>query len=143
MLGQPHYHLPGPSSITVSGVCHQRWPQHTPLHICSERIFQMASQVCWSPLLEFTCRSPSPEVICEVLEARPALPPGQRPVPAVDLAPASHLLCCLCTLDSESLSKPTSQQGEAEGRGSQPLCSGSKGEAHTGVRSCRPAPLFC
>lgn len=97
---------------TVSGVCHQRWLHHTPFHICSEGIFQTASQLCWSPSPEFTCRSSSSGPFVKSLRQGPGLPLGQRHLPSVGL---EALLTFCGVLDPESLSKPTSQEGEAEG----------------------------
>lgn len=115
MLGQPPYLLPGSSSLT--SLCRGRvikaWLQHTPLHICSERVFQMAGQVCWPPSWNLPEVLPQGSFV-KSLRQGPGLPPGQRHLPSVGLSPTSDLLQCPCALDSESLSKATPQQGEAE-----------------------------
>lgn len=114
-------------------MCHQRWLHHTPLHICSARIFQMASQVCWSPSLEFTCRSSSSGPFVKSLRQGPGLPPGQRHLPSV--GPEPLLTCCgvFVSMTLSHLASPLPSREKLRAGGSQPICSGPKGEARTGV----------
>lgn len=116
---------------TVSGMCHQGWPHHTPLHI--SRIFQMASQVRWSPSLEFTCRSSSLGPFVKSLRQGPGLPPGQRHLPSV--GPEPLLTCCgaFVSLTLSHLAGPLPSREKLRVGGLQLLCSGPKGEAGTGV----------
>lgn len=143
MLGQPHYHLPGPSSITVSGLCHPRWLQHSLFTSAVKEYSRWpancAGHLCWNLLVE-------------VLPQRSSVKSLRRGLVwllgrGMSLLWTWHplLTCCgvFVPLTLSHSANPLPSREKLRVGGSQLLCSGSKGEAHTGVRSCRPVPLLC
>ena len=117
MLGQPHCHLPGPSSITaLCQGCVIKGGSSTHLFTSAVKEYsrwpaKCAGHLHWNLPAEVLPRGSS----VKSLRRHPGLPPGQRHLPPF-CGPGTHFrpAWCPCAPDSESLSKPTSQQGEAE-----------------------------